>query len=136
MRLGEHDRWDDSESDHLELEASEIINHPDYSKRNTQYDFAMVKLAQPVDFSAHPHIRPICLPATSSDTYEGVTATVTGWGWTGDKYARKLQEVDVTVLSNYACRYDYGYRSWQITDDMLCAAVPNGGQDSCSADSG
>ena len=136
MRLGEHDRYSSTESDHVDIEASQIINHPDFSRWNLQYDFTMIKLAKPIDFAANPHIRPICLPNKDSGSFEGVTATVTGWGWTGTNNARMLQEVDVTVLSQYSCRNDYGYAPWRITDDMLCAAVPNGGQDSCWGDSG
>ena len=102
---------------HVDFSASELINHPDFNSYTLDYDFAMIKLDRPVDFASYPHIRPICLPTATSGTFEGVTATVTGWGWTQQilrSSTTKLLEVDVNVLSNNACKNDYSYRSTEI----------------------
>jgi len=139
--LGEHDRRTDSEADHINVDISKIINHPDYleTRHGLYFDFSLVKMTEEVDFSLHPHIRPVCLPANVDNSFEGVTATATGWGVTDYEIkllASVLQEVDVTVLSNQECTENYGYYSNQITDQMLCANVKGGGKDACKMDSG
>ena len=56
----------------------EWISHPNYTraKGNPDNDFAIIKLASPVNFN--DQVSPICLP--SSTNYDNVVATVTGWG--------------------------------------------------------
>jgi len=135
--LGEHDYMDSSEADSIRSGISAAINHPRYDASTTDYDFSLVKLSEPVDFSQHPHIRPICLPADDSETYADFDAIVTGWGTTssGGSTSAKLREVVVQVLSNEQCRKTQ-YASSEITDQMLCAGVDNGGKDACQGDSG
>ena len=38
-----------------------------------------MRLSVPVNFTATPQVRPVCLPGSSS-SYAGALATVTGWG--------------------------------------------------------
>merc|ERR1711973_444438 len=135
--LGEHDYMDSSEADSIRSGISAAINHPSYDASTTDYDFSLVKLSEPVDFSQHPHIRPICLPADDSETYADFDAIVTGWGTTssGGSTSAKLREVVVQVLSNEQCRKTE-YASSEITDQMLCAGVDKGGKDACQGDSG
>ena len=40
------------------------------------------------------------------------------------------------VLSNQDCTNNTDYKSEEIDDTMLCAAVPGGGKDACKGDSG
>ena len=109
--MGEHDTSTTSETDHLRLNVEDIRNHPRYirvcSRQAPDFDFSMVKLASAVDFSAHPHIRPICLPTDSRNSFAGVKATITGWGRvvSGGQQPSVLQEVDLIALSNSQCRY-------------------------------
>jgi len=139
--LGEHDRRTDSEADHINIDIAKIINHPDFRTGYwNNFDFSLVEMTEEVDFSLHPHIRPVCLPTNEGHSFEGVTATATGWGFTDpeiERLASVLQEVDVTVLSNQECKENYG-RIWnvQITDQNLCANVKGGGKDACQMDSG
>ena len=90
------------------MELSNITEHPNYKTHeegkeiNNYYDIAILTLKTPITFSETSS--PICLPASTSENYEGRRATVTGWGytWPGD-YASQpdtLQQVDVPVLSN------------------------------------
>ena len=63
MLLGEHDYYDDTESNHLVAKVDKIVDHPDYTSRPVPVmDFSLLRLSSPVDFDAYPHIRPICLP--------------------------------------------------------------------------
>ena len=70
----------------------------------------MLKLSQEVHWATFPQIRPVCLPTIDYDydyanDYAGVTATVTGWGRTEWGFpSNALLEVDLTVLTNQACR--------------------------------
>jgi len=133
---GEHKQGTSDESDMKRLKISRIVRHWKYDKRTTDYDFALIRLKDPINFADNPHIRPVCLPDSRTNTYTGDDAIVTGWGTTqsGGSSSNTLKEVVVQVLSNAACRATpYGN---SITDQMLCAAVEGGGKDSCQGDSG
>ena len=65
------------------------------------YDFALIKLARRIQWEEYPHIRPVCLPADASQTYESETATVAGWGrLERPVLPPSLQELEVEVISN------------------------------------
>ena len=117
---------------------AEITNHPDYNDQTFNYDFSMLKLKSEVNYCNYPHIRPVCLPFDTTDTFAGDAATVTGWGTTssGGDLSNTLREVAVTVLTNNKCKSDFSYSSGDITSNMLCANVDGGGKDSCQGDSG
>ena len=119
---------------------AEITNHPDYNDQTLNYDFSMLKLKSEVNYCNYPHIRPVCLPFDSTDTFAGDAATVTGWGTTsyGGSHRQRpdiLQEAWVTVLAKKKC-YGPGmaYSSADITTRMICASEP--GKDACQGDSG
>ena len=66
--LGEHDYYDDTESNHLVAKLDRIIDHPDYvSSPVPEMDFSLLRLKEAVDFDAYPHIRPICLPLSDTE---------------------------------------------------------------------
>ena len=140
--LGEHDQDDETETISLTMDIRQKFDHPDYNiAARFDNDFSMLELEGEVDLCRYPNIRPVCLPsASSSDTFVGDVATVTGWGVTDYQYgdsSNVLLEVNVTVITNEECRNDYMDKDKDtITDYMLCADVPEGGKDSCSGDSG
>jgi len=131
--LGEHDYYDDYETESLRAGVAEIINHWNYDDPTTDNDYALLKLSSPVDFSAYPHIRPACLPKLASVDYAGFTGTISGWGTTesGGDTSNVLLAANVTIISNEECRSSMGY---SITDQMMCAAAPD--TDTCQGDSG
>ena len=56
-----------------------IIKHPKYdAPRNHDYDVAMIKLKNPIQYNTH--VRPVCLAKTEFDT--GTNCFITGWGHT------------------------------------------------------
>jgi len=134
MLLGEHDYWDSDEP--VRMDISEIIMHPEYNSQTVDQDFALLRMANKIDWAANPNIRPACLPEYGSGDYDQWMSTVTGWGTTssGGSTSNVLLEVDVKVISNSECNAAYG----GITDNMLCAADAsgNGGSDACQGDSG
>ena len=84
-----------------------IIEHHQYDSVNTNYDFALIKLSNPVNFAANPHIRPVCLPSDAQDTFEDRLGTVTGWGTTVENdptLSEVLRDVVVNIMSNNDCR--------------------------------
>merc|ERR1719351_417846 len=134
--LGEHDYWDSGESSMTRMDISEIIMHGDYDSNTVDQDFALLKMARKLDWSANENIRPACLPSAGAGDYDQWMSTVTGWGTTssGGSTSNVLPEVDVKVISNSECNGAYG----GITNNMLCAADAsgNGGSDACQGDSG
>jgi len=116
----------------------ELINHPDFEVKHDSngdlifedFDFALLKMQEPVDFFTNQHIRPICLPTNPSNKYEGCPAIATGWGRINncqDKipYLDKLQEINLEVLSNKRCQeYVDNVNHIPITKQNICANVP------------
>jgi len=114
--------------------VTDIIDHPQYSF--PIYDFALLKLDGPITFKRN--IAPVCLPASTSNTYEGAAAIASGWGLTsspGGSLATVLQELAVTVTapspvtgpSPPPCDHP----------SVICAISPQGaGQGACFGDSG
>jgi len=111
--------------------------HPSWNDGTLDYDFAIVRLTEPVQLGARAV--PACLADASmaGDALDGQTVTVSGWGTTaaGGNQAEVLMSVDVPAMTNAACR-ETGYGENQITDAMLCAGQAAGGIDSCQGDSG
>jgi len=110
--------------DSIRSDVIKAVNHPSYNSRTTDYDFSLLKLKEKIVWSEHPHIRPICLPEDDSQTYDGFSAIVTGWGTTasGGSLSSKLREVTVQVVSNAQCK-NAGYSASSITDQMMCAEL-------------
>ena len=71
----------------------EWIIHPHYKNKTVNdNDFAIIKLATPVEFSYR--VAPICLPSTINN-HDNKVATVTGWGTlsSGGRRPNILQKV-------------------------------------------
>ncbi|KAK2158570.1 hypothetical protein LSH36_167g04029 [Paralvinella palmiformis] len=65
-----------------------------------------------------------------------MTCMVTGWGdtrGTPNAIRTRLNQASVPISELTACNISY---SGAITDNMICAGLPEGGRDSCSGDSG
>ncbi|XP_064556962.1 trypsin-like [Zonotrichia leucophrys gambelii] len=96
------------------------------------HDLMLLRVEPP--FSCGPRVRP--LPLGQATPTPGSACTVMGWGSTSspeESYPDVPQCLNVTVLGDSACSDAYGA---QVTPDMLCAGVPEGGRDSCQGDSG
>ncbi|XP_020818449.1 serine proteinase stubble [Drosophila serrata] len=138
IRVGEYDFSHVQEQlPYIERGVAKKVVHPKYSFLTYEYDLALVKLEQPLEFA--PHVSPICLPETES-LLIGMNATVTGWGRLseGGTLPSVLQEVSVPIVSNDNCKSMFMRAGRQefIPDIFLCAGYETGGQDSCQGDSG
>ena len=93
------------------------------------FDFSLLELRSEIDFTKYPNIRPICLPLDDSDDFNGVTATVSGWGKTSPTSGASpyLMEVNVTVIDNDSCRKqdrNASSKLQDINDEMICTRSP------------
>jgi len=121
------------------IRSSQILIHPYYSSSGIpNYDFAIIKLSSPVEFS--DSVQPICLP-NPNESYDDTLAEVAGWGNTdanGYNFPESLQTVNVTTMTNKQCQEDLEKIQidvpYKITSNMICAAAL--GKNTCNGDSG
>ncbi|CAN9513724.1 unnamed protein product [Ophioblennius macclurei] len=121
--------------------------HPQYDNPDLvdyRNDIALIKLQNPITF--HSSVMPVCLPAESAIYETGEIGTVSGFGATGTANKRKLTNqlkyLNLPVVSQEMCRDSLALLRQarsdipQLTDNMFCAGIPEGGKDSCQGDSG
>ncbi|WP_018135245.1 S1 family serine peptidase [Acaricomes phytoseiuli] len=111
--------------------VTNIWMNPGYKSSTYQGDFAILTLSK--NFSG-----PVATMETNPSVYAaGTQAMVLGWGDTrsgAGNYQNQLRKVTVPIVSNSDCSSAYGGGYYQ--DSMVCAGYPQGGKDSCQADSG
>lgn len=129
--------------DYRRVAVSGITVHPDWDSDTYNNDLALLKLATAVPARpANGAVLPIAyanLVPANVGPLSGATATVTGWGNRaaqpdpgGSDFPDRLHEVQVPVITNAECQGAYS----SITENMICAGLPEGGKDSCQGDSG
>ncbi|XP_034001445.1 transmembrane protease serine 9-like [Trematomus bernacchii] len=111
-----------------------IIVHPAYGDLLNEFDndMALLKLSSPVTFTNY--IQPVCLASANSTFNTGDNNWVVGFGTTSNygPLADTLQEVRVPIVGKNECTCAYH----DLTDNMICAGLRAGGNDSCQGDSG
>jgi secreted trypsin-like serine protease len=98
---------------------------------STGGDWALIKLASPVNFPT--------LPVTTSTAYDSGTFTVAGWGAMseGGAQSRYLMKANVPFIDDATCRSAGGSYSGLIDSAEICAGNwSSGGVDTCQGDSG
>jgi len=121
-----------NEIESLVKSVSKIDNHEEYNDVTIENDISILTLDSPVNLTSHQNIKPACLPALGT-TFDNAIATVSGWGTTQAGYLVDwLNKVEVTAYAYGDC----GSITDDMTPDMLCAGVKEGGKDSCQGDSG
>ena len=77
--LGEHDPNTAVETNMQRMKVIEIVEQPYFNiTAKLNNDFAMLKLMRGVDYCAHSHIRPVCLPTDTLEKFPGVDAILAG----------------------------------------------------------
>ena len=118
--------------------VNQIVVHPNYNSNSNDYDIALIRLSQPLNFIPNS-IQPISL--NQSEITPGKDALISGWGATNYKapwefpsgYTNQLQGGFVDIDSNATCsNYEAGFNS----QTMLCASTPSFSVDTCQGDSG
>jgi secreted trypsin-like serine protease len=145
MNVGEYDLSDGAEN---AIDIANIYIHPLYDNESFDNDIALVELVSSLDIPAVTIAEP---EVTDQYAIENSIATVAGWGGrqgyapnegpTSD-FPDILHRVDLRLSTNAQCKealgesFDAPADSFNITDVMICAAVPEGGRGSCQGDSG
>jgi len=122
------------------VRAAVVVGHPDYNSRSSEWDFAMVKLASPMNMNGC--VGTVCLPSEDDAIKPGSTCWITGWGTlqSGGSQPDVLQEAKVKIISGRDCVNKFDYTASQIDDEsMICAQGKNAAgniTDACQGDSG
>ncbi|HSA49630.1 MAG TPA: serine protease [Yinghuangia sp.] len=118
-----------------EVEVAAVHPNPSFDTTSVEGDWAVLDLAAALPGPVLPMVE------QGENVYAPDTpATVLGWGDTsgyGD-YSPVLRKVTVPVTSDATCRSAYpgGVLGTYDAASMVCAGLPQGGKDACSADSG
>ncbi|XP_056612656.1 transmembrane protease serine 13a [Triplophysa dalaica] len=116
--------------------VKKIILHESYNNEKNDYDIALLKLSNPVEFSNK--VQPVCLPTFDQNFSEDLDCWTSGFGTIQDGGAsasKKLMSVSVNIIDTHVCNSSRVYRG-AISNNMICAGDLNGGRDSCQGDSG
>ncbi|MDH5516541.1 MAG: trypsin-like serine protease [Gammaproteobacteria bacterium] len=139
--VGLHDKNDTSIA---ATGISQIIVHPDYDDLTSDNDIALLKLATPATGAATVSFID---SSTATLLNPGNNVNVVGWGGVvaqpastssslpslSQSYPDILRDVSMPYISNTDCN---AVMNGRVTDNMMCAGVPQGGVDSCQGDSG
>ena len=103
--------------------------------KTLQHDIILLKLEEPLIFSKD--VNKACLPTEDFDPSKSVAGCyVSGWGSLKKRLgpsSKLLHWVNMPLVPNSKC--NLAYRGI-ITKNMICMGYPEGGKDSCRADSG
>ncbi|KAG9276296.1 complement C1r subcomponent-like [Astyanax mexicanus] len=128
---------------HRPLPVSSLHVHPEYKNNdmclNFDNDIALIKLSSPITFNSN--VMPVCLPP--QDTELEHVGWVSGFGLTETYMAsNKLLYIKLPIVDQGTCHTfveteraiheDIG----PLTDNMFCAGLPEGGEDTCIGDTG
>nr|XP_039265791.1 A disintegrin and metalloproteinase with thrombospondin motifs gon-1-like [Styela clava] len=123
--------------------ASIVHVHEDFDKIKYLNDISLIKLPTPINTGLHSHIEPIFPPIGSKTMLAGKSCVVTGWGATAKNGSKEsipdvLQEVDVNIFSDEACRkmHHTPGPDGSYTKSHFCAGHLEGKKDTCGGDSG
>jgi len=114
----------------------QIHVHPSYNNSTHEYDIALLRLKKIPDLEPG-EVWPACLPTDLVESYADTKAVVIGWGKTaaGSDSARRLQELDVNVISQAECQkqWSYGRGRVEVGGPKMCFRSSGA---SCHGDSG
>jgi trypsin len=125
----------------VEVRVKRVIKHPQYNSRTLSNDFALVELAEKIDFDA-TGLAPVALatPEFAAQGHQdpGVDSTVYGFGNLGqwqNNTEKNLNKVTVPIVSHEEANRAESYRG-KVDATMLAAGYAAGGKDACQGDSG
>ncbi|KAK9302902.1 hypothetical protein QLX08_005241 [Tetragonisca angustula] len=112
-----------------------VVIHEKFHSYTYNNDIAIIEMDRPVNVNGI--VRTACLPEDKAIDYTGATATVIGWGRTGESepVSNELRRVNLPILSQEECDQS-GYQTNRISENMFCAGYLEGDLDACFGDSG
>ncbi|XP_056398271.1 granzyme A-like [Hyla sarda] len=133
VTLGAHLREENAnEEGRQKFYVTQFVKYPGYNSRILRNDILLMKLNTTA--KCGKFVQSISLPETFEDIKAGTVCETAGWGWTGQKYADSLMEVNVTILDRRQC--ERHMNNIYISENMICTDVGPAGQDTCAGDSG
>jgi secreted trypsin-like serine protease len=115
-----------------QVRSTQVVRSPDYVNHDKGNDWALVKLAEPVE-------QPVIAIAPTPEHNQGLF-TIMGWGADreGGSQQRWLLKAQVPAVDDATCGKAYRDSGTSFTDEaMLCAGLfGTGGVDTCQGDSG
>lgn len=115
----------------IRAEILSKMEHPNYQHGTSFYDFSLLRLKNPISFSAA--VLPACLPANDAGLFVDARATASGWGRTqfDRPQSNVLLKIDnLRVIENSVCQQTFNF----VSSPMLCATDQD--KDTCQGDSG
>ncbi|MCX2733803.1 serine protease [Saccharopolyspora sp. NFXS83] len=125
-------RDDKSTDDGVEADVRDVWVHPQFQNASTGSDIAVLT----VDRALPQTPLPLASQQDTALYAPGAATTVLGWGTTeeGGGPSRTLLQAHPPITSDQDCSRAYGGQ--YNPDAMVCAGLPEGGEDSCQGDSG
>ncbi|XP_068159613.1 serine protease easter-like [Drosophila tropicalis] len=124
----------------IQASIDKILVHPEFDSGNLTHDIALLRLAQPVEWTQLRHLEAVCLPPArgrEANQLVGSAVDVSGWGRTEENYALSdvKRKAMLHVQSLDECQAAYESQGYNLGEGQLCASGGLG-VDSCSGDSG
>ncbi|MEP2651509.1 MAG: trypsin-like serine protease [Paraglaciecola sp.] len=143
MNIGEYDLSDGADN---AIDIANVYIHPSYNGSTFENDIAIIELTESVNTTT---VTIATSEVTSQYAVENSIATVAGWGGTTgyepgegptSGFPDVLREVDLQLMTNEQCINRLNENVFvddsDITNNMICAAIADGGKGSCQGDSG
>ncbi|XP_055594534.1 serine protease snake-like [Uranotaenia lowii] len=122
-----------------DYEVDSWLKHPQHSYTRAYHDIALVKLKEPVQFTAF--IKPACLGVNSTDGDTDTSMLATGFGtvsWSGERN-HQLRKTLLEFLPLQQCEEAFGSSrrlKEGISQDQMCVGTFMDGSNSCQIDAG
>lgn len=138
--LGDHNRYINEDTEEVRL-VKRVVKHPAYDYITTDNDIALLELSEPVRYGRA--VQPTCLPSGEPPALR--LSAVLGWGATeatgsvtpptgSSTDSSVLNQVFVPIWEQSHC---FNTRvGFNLTNNMFCAGLSEGGKDTCQGDSG
>lgn len=119
--------------------VNQIIIHESFNEsKSFEYDFAIIKLIEPVILT--PKVDLVNLPLENMHELAGKSARVLGWGLNeNDTQPTLLKEIQMVIFPNLACKNNFRFSKVKFsatTDNHICALSADEKSATCFGDSG
>ncbi|KAG8009968.1 Complement C1r subcomponent, partial [Nibea albiflora] len=126
--------------------AASVHVHPGYNNPDGfdyNNDIALIKVNESITFNSS--VMPICLPSDAATYIIGMMGIVSGFGITNIyplRMTKKLKYADLPVVEQDTCLNSVNKVKMtrddvpDLTNNMFCVGVPEGGKNSCLGDHG